>query len=89
MSISQTRYSNVLLLSLAPGPPTSLSSLVRAHLCYSLKGVVHTVVVGNLQCLGNFSHELALISQNKNRLSSFRRKSSFSGHFEYNQTHKS
>ena len=83
MSISQTRDSNVLvlLLSCAPGPPTSLSILVRAHLCCSLKGVVHTVV-GNLQFLGNFLHGIAFISQNKNRLSSLRRKLSFSGHFE-------
>ena len=82
-SISQTRDSNVLvlLLSCAPGPPTSLSILVRAHLCCSLKGVVHTVV-GNLQFLGNFLDEIAFISQNKNRLSSLRRKFSFSGHFE-------
>ena len=50
MSISQTRDSNlvVLLLSCAPGPPISLSILVRAHLCGALKGVVHTVV-------GNFT----------------------------------
>ena len=60
---------------------TSLSILVRAHLCCSLKGVVHTVV-GNLQFLGNFSHGIAFISQNKNRLSSLRRKFCFSGHFE-------
>ena len=79
-SISQTRDSNVLvlLLSCAPGPPTSLSILVRAHLCCSLKGVVHTTV-GNL---GNFSHGIAFISQNKNRLSGLREKLSFSGHFE-------
>ena len=57
-------------------PPTSLSILVRACLCCSLKGVVHTVV-GNLQFLGSFSHGIAFFSQNKNRLSS-----SFSGHFE-------
>ena len=64
MSISQTRGFNVffLLLSCAPGSPTSLSILVRACLCCSLKGVVHTVV-GNLQFLGNFSHGIAFISQ--------------------------
>ena len=75
MSISQFGDSNVLvlLLSCAPGPPTSFSILARARLCCSLKGVVHTVV-GNLQCLGNFLHEIALISQNRNRLSSFRKK---------------
>ena len=44
----------VLLLSCTSGPPTSLSILIRAHLCCSLKGVVHTVV-GNLLFLGNFS----------------------------------
>ena len=71
----------VLLLSCALGPPTSHSILVRARLCCSLKGVVHTVV-GNLQFLGNCSHGIAFISQNKNRLSSLRRKFSFSGHFE-------
>ena len=70
-----------LLLSCARGSPTSLSILIRAHLCCSLKGVAHTIV-GNLQFLGNFSRGIALISQNKNRLSSLRRKLSFSGHFE-------
>ena len=80
---SISRDSNVLvfLLSCASGPPTSLSILVRARLCCSLKGVEHTVV-GNLQFLGNFLHGIAFISQNKNRLSSLRRKLSFSGHFE-------
>ena len=71
----------VLLLSRAPGPPTSLSILVRARFCCSLKGVVHTVV-GNLQFLGNVLHGIAFISQNKNSLSSLRRKLSFSGQFE-------
>ena len=66
----------VLLLSCAPGPHTSLSILVRAHMCCSLKGVVHTVV-GNRQFLGNFSHGIAFIS-----LLSLRSKFSFSGHFE-------
>ena len=82
-SISQTRDSNILVLlpRCAPGPPTSLSILVRACLCCSLKGVVHTVV-GNIQFLGNFSHGIAFSSQNKNRLSSLRRKFSFSGHYE-------
>ena len=65
----------------APGPPTSLSILVRARLCCSLKGVVHTVV-RNLQFHGNFSHGISFISQNKTRLLSLRRKFSFSGHFE-------
>ena len=69
------------MLSCAPGPPTSLSTLVRARLCCSLKGIVHTVVV-NRQFLFNFLHGIARISQNKNRLSSLRRKLSFSGHFE-------
>ena len=58
-SISQTRDSNVLVvfLSCALGPPTSLSILVRARLCCSLKGVVYTAV-GNLQFLGNFLHRI-------------------------------
>ena len=71
----------VLLLSCAPGPPTSLSILVRACLRCSVKGVVHSVV-RDLQILGNFSHGIAFISQNKNRLTSFRRKCLVSGHFE-------
>ena len=82
-SVSQTRHSNVLvlLLSCAPGPPTPLSILVRASLRCSVKGVVHSVV-RDLQFLGNFSHGIAFISQNKNRLTSFRRKVFVSGHFE-------
>ena len=82
-SVSQTRHSNVLvlLLSCAPGPPTPLSILVRAKLPCSMKRVVHSVV-RDLQFLGNFSHVIALISQNKNRLTSFRRKVFISGHFE-------
>ena len=70
-----------LLLSFAPGPPAPLSILVRASLRYSVKGVVHSVV-RELQFLVNFSHGIALISQNKNRLTSFRRKVFVSGHFE-------
>ena len=78
MSVSQTRHSNVLvlLLSCAPGPPTPLYILVRAR----LKGVVHSVV-RDLRFLGNFSHGIAFMSQNKNRLS-FRRKLLVSGCFE-------
>ena len=71
---------NVLLLSCAPGPPT-LSILVRSSLRCSVKGVVHSVV-RDLQYLGNFSHGIDIISQNKNRLTSFRRKLFVSGHFE-------
>jgi hypothetical protein len=71
----------VLLLSCAPGPPTPLSILVRASLLCSMKRVVHSVV-RDLQFLGNFSHGIALISQNKSRLMSFRRKLFVSGHFE-------
>ena len=52
----------VLLLSCAPGPTTPLSILVRASLRCSVKGVVHSI----------FS--FLAISQNKNRLTSFRRK---------------
>ena len=56
-----------------------LCSIVSLH-C-SVKGVVHSVV-RDLQSLGNFSHGIAFISQNKNRLMSFRRKLFISGHFE-------
>ena len=81
--MSQTRHPNVLvlLLSCAPGPPTPLSILVRDSLRCSVKGVVHSFLP-DLQFLGNFSHGIALISQNKNRLMSFRRKVFVSGHFE-------
>ena len=74
-------YTNVLilLLSCAQGPPTPLSSLVGLR-C-SVKGVVPRVVPA-LQFLGNFSHGIAIISQNKNRLTSFRRNYFVSGHFE-------
>ena len=71
----------VLLLGCAPEPPTPLSILVRASLRCSVKGVVHSVV-RDLQFLGNFSHGIAFISQNKNRLMSFKRKFFVSGHFE-------
>ena len=55
VSVSQTRLSNVLvlLLSFARGPPTPLSTLVRASLHCSVKGVGHSVV-RDLQFLGNF-----------------------------------
>ena len=39
-------------------------------------------VVRDIQFLGNFLHGIAFISQNKNRLMSFRRKLFVSGHFE-------
>ena len=83
MSVSQTRHSNVLVLflSCASEPSTPLSILVRASLCCSVKGVVHSIV-RDLQFLGNFSHGIAFISQHKNRLMSFRRKLFVSGHFE-------
>ena len=71
----------VLLLSCAPGLPTPLSILVRASLRCSAKGVVH-IIVRDLQFLGNFSHGIALISQNKSRLMSFRRQYFVSGHFK-------
>ena len=71
----------VLLLSCALRPPATLSDLVRASLCCSVKGVVHTDV-RDLQFLGNFSHGIAVISQFKNRLTSFRRKFFVIGHFE-------
>ena len=73
-------YVLVLLLSCAPGPPT-LSILVRASLHCSVKGVIHSVV-RDLQFLGNFSHGIAFISQNKNILMIFRIKFFVSGHFE-------
>ena len=76
-SVSQSSHSNVLvlLLSCAPGLP------VKASLRCSVMGVEHSFV-RDLQFLGNFSHGIAFISQNKNRLMSFRRKSFVSGHFE-------
>ena len=82
-SVSQTRQSNVLvlLLSCAPVPHTPLSILVSASLRCSVKGVVNSVV-RDIPFLGNFSHGIALISQNKNRVTSFRRKLFVSGHFE-------
>ena len=82
-SVSQTRHSNVLvlLLSCALGPRTPLSILVRASLRSSVKGVVHSFV-RDFQFLGNFSHGIAFISQNKNRLMSLRRKCFVSDHFE-------
>ena len=85
-SVSQTRHSNVLvlLLSCAPGPPTPLSGsgiLVRGSLRCFVKGAVHSVVC-DLQFLGNFSHGIAFISQNKNRLTSFRRQFFLSGHLK-------
>ena len=70
---------NVLVLLLSCTP--TLSILVRASLCCSVKGVVPSVVQ-DLQFLGNFSHGIAFISENKNRLTSFRRKDFVSGHFE-------
>ena len=71
----------VLLLSCALGPPTPFSILVRASLHCSVKGVVHSVVL-DLKFFGNFSHGISFISQNKNRLTSFRGKYFVSGHFE-------
>jgi hypothetical protein len=83
VSVSQTRHSNVLvlLLSCAPGLPTLHSILVRDSLHCSVKGVVHSVV-RYLWFLGNFLHGIAFNSQNKNTLTSFRRKLFVSGHFE-------
>jgi hypothetical protein len=46
-----------------------------------VKGVVHSFV-RDLPFLGNFSHGIAFISQNENRLTSFRRKFFVSCHFE-------
>ena len=62
-------------------PPSPLSILVKASLRCSVKGVVHSFV-RDLQFLGNFSHGIAFISQNKNRLTSLRIKFFVSGHFQ-------
>ena len=59
----------------------SQTILVRDSLRCSVKGVVHSVV-RDLQFHGNFSHGIDFISQNKNRLTSFRRRIFVSGHFE-------
>jgi hypothetical protein len=77
------RHSNVLvlLLSCAPQLPIPLYILVRASLRCSVMGVEHSVL-WDLQFLGNFPYWIALISQNKNRLTSFRRKLFVSGSFE-------
>ena len=75
MSVSQTRHSNVLvlLLSCALGPPTPLSILVRASTqCCTRSSVSWQFLKWNRNG----------ISQNKNRLMSFRRKFFVSGHFE-------
>jgi hypothetical protein len=68
-SVSLTRHTNVpvLLLSCALWPLTTLSVLVRDSLHCSVKGVEHSVVQ-ELQFIGNFSHGVAFISQNKNSL---------------------
>jgi hypothetical protein len=57
-------------------PPTPLCILVGSRLRCSVKGVVHSVV-RDLQFLGNFSHGIAFICQNKNRPDEC-----VSGHFE-------
>jgi hypothetical protein len=51
VSVSQTRYSNLLVLlrSCAQGLPTPLSILVRARLRSSVKGVVHKLFVSSCQ----------------------------------------
>ena len=49
-----------------------LLSILVSFPC-SVKGVVHSVI-RDLQFLGNFSHGIAFISQNKKTLTSFRRK---------------
>jgi hypothetical protein len=80
MFLKQDTNVLVLLLSCTPGPPTPIFILVSASLRCSVKGVVHSIV-RYLQFLGNFLHGMA-ISQNKNRLTSFRRKLFVSGQFE-------
>ena len=54
---------------------------LNSRLRCSVKGVVHSVI-RDLRFLSNFSHGIALTSQNKNRLMSFRRRFFVSGHFE-------
>lgn len=58
VSVSQTTDFNVLvlLLSCAPGPPASLSILVRTSLCRSLVGVVHTAL-RDFKFLGNVTEK--------------------------------
>ena len=70
-STVKRRLRDAFFLCCATWPPTPLSILVSASLCCSVKGVVHSCV-RDLQFLGNFSHGIAFISQNKNRLTSFR-----------------
>ena len=62
------------------GLPLLFILVIASLLCF-VKGVVHSVVP-DLQFLGNFSHGIVFISQNKNRLTRFRRKLFVSGHFE-------
>ena len=63
-----------------------LSSCSVVHLglpllfLFWLEPAVDSIV--RVQFLGNYSHGIAFISQNKNRLTSFRRKYFVSGHFE-------
>ena len=58
-----------------PRRPASSLLTLRASMRCSVKEVVHSVV-------RDFWHGIALISQNKNRWMSFRRKHFVSGHFE-------
>lgn len=71
----------VLMLSCAPGPPTSLSILVRANSSCSVKGVVHRVRC-ELQFLGSLSFGIVFFSQNNNGMMSVRSKLFASGYFE-------
>ena len=50
---STSLQKQIFLLSCAPGPPTPLSILVRASMCCSVKGEVHSVV-RDLQFLWQF-----------------------------------
>ena len=59
----------------------SVSQTRHSTVLVLLLGCVRGVVL-DLQFLGNFLHRIALISLNKNRLTSFRRNLFISSHFE-------
>lgn len=62
----------VLLHSCVPQPPTHFSVLVRSSLHCSMKGVVHSML-RYFTFPHNFSHRIAFISKNINRLVCFQR----------------
>lgn len=70
---SQGADSSARSLCCVQRPPTPLSILVRASLCAVLRGASSArTFVWDLQHLGSLSYRIAFISQNKNRLMSFR-----------------